>query len=148
MRVVLQRVKEAKVVVEDDIVGHISNGFLIFLGVGKDDNKEIAEKLVKKIVNLRIFRDEHGKTNLSLKDVNGELLVVSQFTLYADCKKGNRPNFMNAGEPQKANELYEYFVSLCKEHVKVVNKGVFGADMQVELVNQGPFTIMLDSDML
>jgi len=113
--------------------------------VSNEDTKEIADKMIKKMINLRIFDDADGKTNLALKDVNGELLLVSQFTLYADCKKGNRPSFINAGKPDMANEMYEYIISKCKEEIEVVEQGEFGADMKVSLLNDGPFTIVLDS---
>ncbi len=143
MRIVLQRVNHASVKVDGEIVGKIGKGFLILLGVGKEDTEADLQKYVDKIIKLRIFADENGKTNLSLKDVNGELLVVSQFTLYADCRKGNRPSFTEAGDPETANRLYEKFVELCKEQVEVVEHGVFGADMKVELENDGPFTVVL-----
>lgn len=143
MKIVLQRVNHASVKVDGEIVGKIGKGFLILLGVGKEDTEADLQKYVDKIIKLRIFADENGKTNLSLKDVNGELLVVSQFTLYADCRKGNRPSFTEAGDPETANRLYEKFVELCKEQVEVVEHGIFGADMKVELENDGPFTVVL-----
>lgn len=143
MKIVLQRVNHASVKVDGEIVGKIGKGFLILLGVGKEDTEADLQKYVDKIIKLRIFADENGKTNLSLKDVNGELLVVSQFTLYADCRKGNRPSFTEAGDPETANRLYEKFIELCKEQVLVVEHGVFGADMKVELENDGPFTVVL-----
>ena len=143
MRIVLQRVNHASVKVDGEIVGKIGKGFLILLGVGKEDTEADLQKYVDKIIKLRIFADENGKTNLSLKDVNGELLVVSQFTLYADCRKGNRPSFTEAGDPETANRLYEKFVELCREQVEVVEHGVFGADMKVSLENDGPFTVVL-----
>lgn len=146
MKVVLQRVREAKVTVEGETVGAIGQGFLIFLGAGENDTEVIVDKMVDKICKLRIFQDENGKTNLSLGDVGGELLIVSQFTLYADCKKGNRPSFIKAGSPDKANRLYEYAVERCRQYVDRVEHGVFGADMKVSLVNDGPFTLILDSD--
>lgn len=145
MRAVVQRVLRAGVTVEGQVIGQIGKGFLILLGVSDEDTQETAKRLADKICRLRIFEDENGKTNLSLADVNGELLVISQFTLYADCRKGNRPSFISAGEPKKANELYEYFMDCCREHVETVEQGEFGADMKVELVNDGPFTLMLDS---
>ena len=145
MKFVIQRVTRASVTVEQQIIGKIGKGFLVLIGVSQDDTKEIADKLVKKLLGLRIFEDAQGKTNLSLQDVAGELLLVSQFTLYADCKKGNRPSFTNAGSPNMANELYEYIISKCKEQISVVETGSFGADMKVELLNDGPFTIILDS---
>ena len=143
MRIVLQRVNHASVKVDGEIVGKIGKGFLILLGVGKEDTEADLQKYVDKIIKLRIFADENGKTNLSLKDVNGELLVVSQFTLYADCRKGNRPSFTEAGDPETANRLYEKFVELCREQVEVVEHGVFGADLKVSLENDGPFTVVL-----
>ena len=148
MRIVIQRVSEAQVVVEERITGSIGKGFLILLGVGSEDTKEIADKYIDKILKLRIFEDENGKTNLSLQDVGGEILVVSQFTLYADCKKGNRPAFINAGNPAMAQELYEYFLSRVKISLGCVQAGEFGADMKVSLINDGPFTIVLDDKLL
>ncbi|WP_343209557.1 D-aminoacyl-tRNA deacylase [Anaerolentibacter hominis] len=145
MKVVLQRVTNASVTVDDKIIGEIGKGYLILLGVGEDDTEAAAEKLVDKIVKLRIFADEAGKTNLSLADVDGEILVVSQFTLYADCHKGNRPSFVHAGNPEKAERLYEYFAGLCAKRCRKVATGSFGAEMQISLVNDGPFTILLDS---
>ncbi len=144
MRVVLQRVLEANVSVEGEIVGKVGHGLLIFLGVGAEDTKAECERLSEKIVNLRIFSDENDKINLSLKDVNGGALVVSQFTLYADCRKGNRPNFTMAAKPDHANELYEYFINLLKEKNIPTEAGIFGADMNISLVNNGPFTIVLE----
>ncbi len=145
MRMVIQRVQHAKVTVDGEITGQIGQGFLILLGVGMEDTKEIAEKMADKMMRLRIFSDENDKTNLSLQDVDGQLLVVSQFTLYADCRKGNRPSFIHAGKPDQANALYEYFMEYCRRTIPVVEAGVFGADMKVELCNDGPFTIVLDS---
>lgn len=146
MRILIQRVNHAEVKVEGEITGQIKKGFLIFLGVANTDSKEMVEKYVKKLSGLRIFEDSDGKTNLSIKDVEGEILVVSQFTLYADCKKGNRPSFINAGAPDMAEELYEYFKEKCRETFGKVESGVFGADMKVSLENDGPFTIIWDSD--
>lgn len=144
MKLVIQRVKHAKVEVENKIVGKIGQGFLVLLGVGPQDTKETADYLVQKLIKLRVFEDENGKMNLALKDINGELLVISQFTLYADCTGGNRPSFTLAAKPDKANELYEYFISKCEgENVKV-DHGIFGADMKVELLNDGPVTIILE----
>lgn len=145
MKFVIQRVTEASVKVEGEIVGQIGNGFLVLIGVGQNDTAAEADKLVKKMTGLRIFADENGKTNLSLKDVGGELLLISQFTLYADCRKGNRPSFIEAGDPTKAEELYEYIIAECKKVIPVVEKGIFGADMKVSLCNDGPFTIILES---
>ena len=144
MKLVVQRVSEAKVEVNNEIVGKIGEGFLILFGAGEGDTKEQADFLVEKVCNLRVFRDENDKMNLSIKDIDGELLIVSQFTLYADCKKGNRPSFTNAAKPDVANELYEYFIKKCKEKVKNVQKGIFGADMKVSLLNNGPVTIILE----
>ena len=146
MKFVIQRVQHASVTVNEKVIGQIGKGFLVLIGVSNDDTKETADKLVKKLVGLRIFEDENGKTNLSLADVNGELLLISQFTLYANCKRGNRPSFIESGDPALAEELYEYIISKCQENVPVVEKGSFGADMKVSLINDGPFTIILDSD--
>lgn len=146
MKFVIQRVLEASVKVDNEIIGQIEKGFMVLIGVGQDDAKEIADKMVKKLVGLRIFEDENGKTNLSLADVGGQLLLISQFTLYANCKKGYRPSFTESGAPDLAEELYEYIIAQCKKSVPVVEKGSFGADMKVSLVNDGPFTIVLDSD--
>ena len=148
MRTVVQRVTHASVKVDGQTIGEIGKGFLILLGVAEEDDEAIADKMADKICHLRIFEDENGKTNLSLADVSGEILVVSQFTLYADCKKGNRPSFVKAGNPEKANRLYEYFMKRCQTHVQTVEHGQFGADMKVELLNDGPFTLMLDSKAL
>ena len=148
MRAVVQRVTRAQVTVDGEVLGKIGKGFMILLGVAEDDTEELADKLADKICRLRIFEDENGKTNLSLADVEGELLVISQFTLYADCRKGNRPSFIKAGSPQKADMLYEQFMERCRSHVPVVEKGRFGADMKVELLNDGPFTLMLDTNEL
>lgn len=146
MKFVIQRVKHASVTVDERVIGSIEKGFLVLIGVSNNDTKEIADKLVKKLVGLRIFEDENGKTNLSLADVNGSLLLVSQFTLYANCKKGYRPSFIEAGAPDMANEMYEYIINECKKTVPVVERGEFGADMKVDLLNDGPFTIILDSE--
>ncbi len=145
MKIVVQRVKNAKVEVDEKVVGKIEKGFLVLLGVSSEDTKEEADYLVKKLCNLRVFEDENEKMNLSLKDVNGKLLIVSQFTLYADCSKGNRPSFVNAARPEKAEELYEYFCKQCKEKYEIeVEKGIFGANMQVSLLNDGPVTIIIE----
>lgn len=144
MKIVIQRVTNASVTVENNIVGKIGKGFLVLLGVGPEDTEDIANFLVQKLVKLRVFEDEKGKMNLSIKDIAGELLIVSQFTLYADCSGGNRPSFTNAAKPDKANELYEYFIQKCKEENIKVEHGKFGADMKVELLNDGPVTILLE----
>ena len=144
MKLVIQRVKRASVEVNKEIVGKIEQGFLVLLGVGPEDTKENADFLIQKLIKLRVFGDENGKMNLSLKDINGELLIVSQFTLYADCTGGNRPSFTNAAKPDKANELYEYFIKECKKENIKVEHGIFGADMKVELLNDGPVTILLE----
>ncbi len=144
MKAVIQRVTSASVSVEGNVIGAIDNGFLVLLGVGAEDTERDCEKLAQKLVNLRIFADKNGKTNLSIKDVGGSLLIISQFTLYADCRKGNRPSFINAKEPVEANRLYEFFCELCEHEIPRVERGSFGADMRVELVNDGPFTIVLE----
>ncbi len=146
MKFVIQRVEKASVSVEEKLVGSIKNGFVVFVGVCDSDSCEIADKMLNKMLHLRIFSDENGKTNLDLKSVNGELLIISQFTLYADCKKGNRPSFTKAGKPEFANELYEYILKKCSEEIPNVAHGIFGAHMEVSLINDGPFTIILDSD--
>ena len=148
MRFVIQRVTEAAVSVDGELLGQIEKGYLVLIGVAESDTEEIADKMVKKMIGLRIFEDEQGKTNLALKDVGGSLLLVSQFTLYANCKKGNRPSFIEAGSPGKANALYEYIIKKCKERVELVETGRFGADMKVSMLNDGPFTIVLDSEKL
>jgi len=148
MRIVIQRVKEAKVTVEEQCIGSIQKGFLILLGVGSEDTKEIADRYVDKILKMRIFADENGKTNLSLQEVQGAILVISQFTLYADCRKGNRPDFINAAPADKAKELYEYVLERIRERIGKVEAGEFGAHMEVSLINDGPFTIVLDEHMI
>lgn len=148
MKFVIQRVTESSVSVDGTVIGQIGKGFMVLIGVAESDTEEIADKLIRKLIGLRIFEDENGKTNLSLADVNGELLLISQFTLYANCKKGNRPSFVDAGNPDKANALYEYIISKCSEQVDIVETGSFGADMKISLVNDGPFTIILDSEKL
>lgn len=145
MKFVIQRVTHASVTVEGKMIGKINKGFLVLIGVTHDDTKEIADKMVKKMTGLRIFEDEQGKTNLSLAAVDGELLLVSQFTLYANCKRGYRPGFTDAGAPDMANAMYQYIISECKKVIPVVQTGEFGADMKVDLLNDGPFTIILDS---
>lgn len=147
MKFVIQRVASSSVKVDNEVIGAIGKGFMVLIGVADGDTKEIADKMIDKMIKLRIFEDSEGKTNLSLNDVGGELLLVSQFTLYADCKKGNRPSFIKAGNPTFANEMYEYIIDKCKTYQGLkVEKGEFGADMKVELINDGPFTIILDSD--
>lgn len=148
MRFVIQRVKEACVRVDNETVGAIRKGFLVLIGVSQDDTRETAERMIRKMLGLRIFEDENGKTNLSLEAVDGGLLLVSQFTLYANCKKGNRPSFTEAGDPEKAEMIYEYIISECRKSVPEVETGRFGAEMEVSLVNDGPFTILLDSETL
>lgn len=146
MKIVLQRVKSASVTVDNQVVGEIGQGYLLLLGVGNDDSEQQAEKLVDKITKLRIFPDENDKINLSIQDVGGEVLVVSQFTLYADCRKGTRPNFIDAGNPADAERLYEYVLKLCSQRFKKTAHGIFGAKMDVSLINDGPFTLVLQSD--
>ena len=152
MKFIIQRVRRASVVIDNEIHGKIGNGFFVLIGVSEEDNIETADKMIKKMLGMRIFEDKNGKTNLSLTDVNGSLLLVSQFTLYADCKKGNRPSFIKAGSPEHAEKIYDYIVEKCKAWVDeqmnpemCVETGSFGADMKCELVNDGPFTIDLDS---
>lgn len=148
MKFVIQRVTKGKVSVDDQVIGKINQGYVVLIGVSDEDSRQTADKMLKKMLGLRIFADENGKTNLALKDVNGELLMISQFTLYADCKKGNRPSFIKAGKPDHANALYEYLIDQAKKEIPVVETGSFGADMQIELINDGPFTVILDSDEL
>lgn len=148
MRFVIQRVSESEVTVDGEVIGKIGKGFMVLIGVSDTDTREIADKMIRKMLALRIFEDEEGKTNLSLDTVNGELLLISQFTLYANCRKGNRPSFIEAGAPDMAEEMYEYIIRRCREQVKTVERGRFGTDMKVSLVNDGPFTIILDSDTL
>ena len=148
MKFLIQRVLEASVKVDGETVGSIGKGLLVFVGAGREDDRTAADKYLKKLLGLRIFEDENGKTNLSLKNVNGELLFVSQFTLYANCKKGNRPSFIEAGDPDTANELYEYIIREAAKSVPIVQHGIFGADMKVHLINDGPFTIILDKHIL
>ena len=145
MKFVIQRVNEASVSVDNQVIGKIGKGFLVLVGVSQSDDFNIADKMIKKLIGLRIFEDENGKTNLDIKSVDGQLLIISQFTLYADCRKGNRPSFINAGNPEMANELYQYIIDKCKQEIQVVEQGCFGADMKVSLVNDGPFTVVLDS---
>lgn len=144
MKFVIQRVSNAKVEVENEVVGKIQKGFLVLIGIKDTDTEKEADYLVKKLINLRVFEDENGKMNLSLKDVDGELLLVSQFTLYGDTTGGNRPSFIEAAKPEKANELYEYIIDECKKNISKVEKGIFGADMKVSLLNDGPVTIIME----
>ena len=145
MKFVIQRVTKAQVSVDGEVIGKINKGFMVLIGISGSDTKEIADKMTKKLLGLRIFDDAQGKTNLALSDVEGELLLISQFTLYANCKKGNRPSFTDAGAPDMANDMYEYIISSCRDAGYHVETGSFGADMKVELLNDGPFTIVLDS---
>lgn len=146
MKFVIQRVREASVSVEGQVIGRIGHGLLVFAGIADSDDRQIADKMIDKLTKLRIFDDADGKTNLSISDVGGEFLVISQFTLYADCRKGNRPSFTLAGKPDMAKELYEYIVSEISKKGFVTAHGEFGAEMKVSLLNDGPFTIFLDSD--
>ena len=146
MRFVIQRVTEATCEVDQKITGQITNGFCVLIGIAETDTKNIADKMIRKLLGMRIFGDENGKTNLSLHDIEGSLLLISQFTLYADCRKGNRPSFIKAGNPELANDLYQYIIAKCKEEIPDVQTGIFGADMKISLVNDGPFTILLDSE--
>lgn len=146
MKFIVQRVNKSQVEVEEKIVGKIDKGFMVLIGITHNDTKEIADFLVRKLINLRVFEDENGKMNLSLKDIQGSLLLISQFTLYADCTSGNRPSFTNAAKPEFANELYEYIIEECKKQISNVQTGIFGADMQVSLVNDGPVTIILEKE--
>ena len=146
MKFIVQRVNKSQVEVEEKVVGKIDKGFMVLIGITHNDTKEIADFLVRKLINLRVFEDENGKMNLSLKDVQGSLLLISQFTLYADCTSGNRPSFTNAAKPEFANELYEYIIEECKKQIPNVQTGIFGADMQVSLVNDGPVTIILEKE--
>lgn len=148
MRFVIQRVQHAEVTVDNECIASIQKGFLVLVGISISDTREIADKMIQKLINLRIFEDENGKTNLNLHTVSGELLIVSQFTLYADCRKGNRPSFTRSGPPDMAEELYEYIIERCRKEVQKTAHGRFGADMKVSLLNDGPFTIILDSDEL
>ena len=143
MKFVIQRVTQASVTVEEKVIGQIGKGFLVFIGISASDTEEIADKMIRKLIGLRIFEDENGKTNLDLRTVNGQLLLISQFTLYADCKKGNRPSFINVGAPDMANALYQYIVGKCRREIDVVEEGSFGADMKVSLLNDGPFSVEL-----
>lgn len=144
MKVLIQRVTSASVTVESEVIGSIDQGYLVLLGVGPEDTKDTVHRLVKKLLGLRIFADENGKTNLSIRDVNGSLLIVSQFTLYADCSHGNRPSFTGSAPAALAEELYDYFIDCCRKEIPRVEHGSFGAEMSVSLVNDGPFTVMLE----
>lgn len=145
MRFVIQRVSHAQVTIDGQVRGSIQKGYMVLIGIGQEDTEALADRMIAKMLDLRIFEDADGKSNLSLRDVDGALLLISQFTLYADCKKGKRPSFFKAGEPYMANDLYEYIIRKCKEEVRDVERGEFGAMMHVELLNEGPFTIILDS---
>lgn len=145
MRFVIQRVSHAQVTIDGQVRGSIQKGYMVLIGIGQEDTEALADRMIAKMLDLRIFEDTDGKSNLSLRDVGGALLLISQFTLYADCKKGKRPSFFKAGEPHMANDLYEYIIRKCKEEVSDVERGEFGAMMHVELLNEGPFTIILDS---
>lgn len=146
MKFVIQRVTNAKCEVEGKTTGNIEQGFCVFIGIAENDTEAIADKLIRKLIGMRIFADADGKTNLALQDINGSLLLISQFTLYANCRKGNRPSFTNAGNPELANHLYEYIIEECRKQILNVQTGIFGADMKISLTNDGPFTIILDSD--
>lgn len=148
MKFVIQRVSQAEVVVEEQSVGKIDQGLMVLVSICNSDTKEIADKLINKLIHLRIFEDENGKSNLSVKDIHGNLLIISQFTLYADCRKGNRPSYTNAGNPDLANELYEYIIAQCQKEFPNVQHGIFGAYMKVSLLNDGPFTIIFDSEQM
>lgn len=148
MKFVIQRVQEASVSIEGKQEARIEKGLLVLIGVCDADTTQTADKMTRKLLGLRIFEDTAGKTNLSIQDVNGQILLVPQFTLYADCRKGNRPSFQKAGDPAGANRLFEYIVSLCRKEISVTQTGIFGADMKVSLINDGPFTILLDSEEL
>lgn len=145
MRFVIQRVSHAQVTIDGQVRGSIQKGYMVLIGIGQEDTEALADRMIAKMLDLRIFEDADGKSNLSLRDVGGALLLISQFTLYADCKKGKRPSFFKAGEPHMANDLYEYIIRKCKEEISDVERGEFGAMMHVELLNEGPFTIILDS---
>ena len=144
MRFVIQRVSHAQVTIDGQVRGSIQKGFMVLIGIGQEDTEALADRMIAKMLDLRIFEDENGKTNCSLKDVDGELLLVSQFTLYASCRKGNRPSFTQAGDPKKAEELYEYIIKECNKEIDVVQTGIFGAHMEVALINDGPFTVVLE----
>ena len=151
MKFLVQRVDEASVTVEGQTIGRIGKGFLVLVGISAEDTRDTADKMIKKLIGLRIFDDENGKTNLDIRahallhSIKAQILVISQFTLYADCRRGNRPSFINAGAPEMANVLYQYIVRECRREIEVVEEGSFGAEMKVSLINDGPFTILLDS---
>lgn len=146
MKFLIQRVTQASCTVDHQITGQIQDGLCVFVGVSSTDTRQTADKMIQKLIGLRIFADSEGKTNLSIRDVNGSLLLISQFTLYANCRKGNRPSFTDAGSPELANDLYQYIIDECRKQIPIVETGIFGADMKIELINDGPFTIDLDSD--
>lgn len=146
MKFVIQRVTKAKCEVEGKVTGQIDLGFCVLIGVAESDTEAIADKMIRKLLGMRIFADADGKTNIALQDIGGSLLLISQFTLYANCRKGNRPSFTGAGNPELANHLYEYIITECRKQIANVHTGIFGADMKVSLTNDGPFTIVLDSD--
>ena len=146
MKFVIQRVTAASCVVDGTVTGAIKDGFCVFIGVAESDTKQIADKMIQKLIGMRIFSDENDKINLSLRDINGSLLLISQFTLYANCRKGNRPSFTDAGNPDMANEMYEYIIAECKKQIPNVQTGIFGADMKLEIHNDGPCTMILDSN--
>lgn len=146
MKFLIQRVTQASCTVDHQITGQIQDGLCVFVGVSSTDTRQIADKMIQKLIGLRIFADSEGKTNLSIRDVNGSLLLISQFTLYANCRKGNRPSFTDAGSPELANDLYQYIIDECRKQIPIVETGIFGADMKIELINDGPFTIDLDSN--
>ena len=148
MKFVIQRVSQAEVVVEEQSVSKIDQGLMVLVSICNSDTKEIADKLINKLIHLRIFEDENGKSNLNVQDIHGNLLIISQFTLYADCRKGNRPSYTNAGNPDLANELYEYIIAQCQKEFPNVQHGIFGAYMKVSLLNDGPFTIIFDSEQM
>ena len=148
MKFVIQRVTEARCEVNQEVIGQIGLASCVLVGIAESDNEAIANKMIKKLLGMRIFSDENGKTNLSLHDVRGALLLISQFTLYADCRKGNRPSFIKAGNSTLASHLYEYIIEQCKKEIPTVETGIFGADMKISLINDGPFTIVLDSEEL
>ena len=148
MKFVIQRVSQAEVVVEEQSVGKIDQGLMVLVSICNSDTKKIADKLINKLIHLRIFEDENGKSNLSVQDIHGNLLIISQFTLYADCRKGNRPSYTHAGNPDLANELYEYIIAQCRKEFPNVQHGIFGAHMKVSLLNDGPFTIIFDSEQM